>query len=74
VRRATNGSIARVTWELLSGRSLFTCGARPFIEDTLVHSNDSPHCCLRKRKVHTMVNFDLVRGWLELCDGTMNIP
>lgn len=32
--------------------------------------NDLPHCCLKKRRVGTNVNFDLVRGWLKSCDET----
>ncbi|CAN9281718.1 unnamed protein product [Alternaria alternata] len=32
--------------------------------------NDLPHCCLKKRRVVTNVNFDLVIGWLRLCDET----
>jgi len=32
--------------------------------------NDLPHCCLKKRRVGTNVNFDLVIGWLKLCDET----
>lgn len=32
--------------------------------------NNLPHCCLNKSRVGTNVNFDLVIGWLKLCNET----
>ncbi|OAG18895.1 HET-domain-containing protein [Alternaria alternata] len=47
-----------------------SCCIRPFIEEMLHQLNNLPHCCLNKSRVGTNVNFDLVIGWLKLCNET----
>jgi hypothetical protein len=51
------------------GASTLYC-IRPYIEEMSHQLNNPLHCCLKKRRVGTNVNFDLVIGWLKLCDET----
>lgn len=43
---------------------------RPFIDGTPDLSDELLHFCLRKRQVNETGNFNLVKGWLRLCDET----